>query len=1022
MTKKSNWLCMLLFFAVSFAFAQEKAVSGVVTDEGGLPLPGVNILVKGTTNGTQSDFDGNYTIRTSEGEVLVFSYIGQKTTELTVGLSNLLNVQMQEDAEALEEVVVIGYGTKTRDELTSAVSTVQAEDIASFVATTSIDNILQGQAAGVQVTSTNGRPGNTGFVRIRGVGTFNQNSSPLYIVDGVPVDPTNVNQINPNDIENVSILKDAATASRYGSRASNGVVLITTKQGKSGDAKISFTQTVGFTQRVQDNFDLFDIEGKLDYERELAELGVAPALQLPGAISTPAERQFLIDNAVDHEEELLKKGFIQTTNLSISGGSDKLSYFFSAGYSEDTGIVINADPFRRYTARLNTTYQAKDWLTIGVNANFARSSEQRLREGRNNVQNPFVSIYEYNPYNTIFVLDDNGNPLLDEQGERIFSQSFPLAFNVAEAILNNRDTRTNLQSIASTFAEIKFSDHFSNKFQIGLSNDRFNRLTVVKPFSRLDAFIRTPGAPGQATRNGSNDFEYNISNVFTYNQEFGKSKINASLLFEYNENIFDNFLLTGQGFPTDQLDVLSITSLPTAASTDKVTNTLFSQGAFADYNYDNRYIISGSVRRDGSSRFGPNNQFGYFGSGAIAWNIHNEAFLENDFINTLKLRASYGTSGNQNFGGLVRNSFNGFTFLELLDFGSGNGRSNVSPAGAPNPDIKWEAQAILDIGLEYEFWNNRVRGVVDYFQRTSNDLLSPFNLSGTVGDENNQVTANIGEIENTGIELELSVDVIRSNNTRLTIGGNVAFIDNEVVELVNGTDQFRGTGGTNRLVLSEGEEANTFNLVRYAGVNSDTGAPQYLDIDGNITETFRGSDAVILSGKSPNANVEGGFFTNFSYKGIDFGSTFTFRAGNYIYNDVAQRLLSDGNGVNSQQRVDANNFWRNPGDTNVLPSPLFRNAANQTSDRFLQKGDFIRLRNLTLGYSLPRNFLDRVPISGLRVFFQGQNLWTYRPHFDGDPEVGSGSTESGGFQTAGSQASFNYPIVESYNFGVEINF
>ncbi len=1020
--KLSFLFALLVVFCISNGFGQELKITGTVSDVYGQPLPGVSVVLVGTSTGTQTDFDGNYTISASEGQTLRFSYLGQKTEDRTIGASTVMNVQMEEDVSSLEEVVVIGYGSKTRDELTSAVSTVQAKDIASFVATTSIDNILQGQAAGVQVTSTNGRPGNTGFVRIRGVGTFNQNSVPLYVVDGVPVDPTNVNQINPNDIESVSILKDAATASRYGSRAANGVVLITTKQGKAGDAKITLTQTVGFTQRISDNFEIFDIEGKLEYERQLAELGVAPALSLPGAVSTPEQRQFLIDNAVDHEEELLRKGFIQTTNLSISGGTDKLTYFFSAGYSEDTGIVQRAQPFRRYTARLNTTYQAKDWLTFGLNANFARSSEQRLREGRNNVQNPFVAPYQYNPYNPIFVLDENGDFLLDDEGERIFSQSFPLAFNVAEAIINNLDLRTNLQSIASAYADIRFSENFSNKFQIGISNDRFNRQSIVRPFSRLDAFIRTPGAPGQSTLNGSNDFEYNISNVLSFNKTFGKNTINASLLFEYNENVLDVFSLTGEGFPTDQLDVISITSLPTAASSDKVRNTLFSQGLFADYNYDNRYIVSASVRRDGSSRFGPNNRFGYFGSGAVAWNIHNENFMKDGFFDTLKLRASYGTSGNQNFGGAVNNSFNSFTFLELLDFGSGNGRSNVSPAGAANPDIKWEAQAVLDIGLEYAFWKNRVRGVVDYFERTSNDLLSPFNLSGTVGDENNQVTANIGEVVNKGLELELSVDAIRNEKVQWTLGGNIVFIDNEVVELVNGIDQFRGTGNSNRLALREGEEINTYNLVRYAGVNSETGAPQYLDVDGNITETYRGSDAVVLSGKSPNANIEGGFFSNFGYKGFDIGANFTYRFGNYIYNDAAQALLQDGNGVNQQQRVDALNFWRNPGDTDVLPSPLFRNEANQISDRFLQKGDFIRLRNLTVGYTLPSKFTDSLPIEGLRFFLQGQNLWTFRPHFDGDPEIGSGSTESGGFQTAGSQNLFNYPNVQTYSFGVEVNF
>lgn len=1005
---------LFVLFGITVLQAQEKTLTGNVIDQNGLPLVGVSIVVVGTANGVQTDFDGNYTISTAEGTVLRFSYIGQKTLELKVTSSNMENIQMEEDAEALEEVVVVGYGARSRDEITSAVSTVAAEEIAAFVGTTSIDNILQGKAAGVQVTAANGRPGNTGFVKIRGVGTFDANSTPLYVVDGVPIDPTNVGLVNPNDIENVSILKDAATASKYGSRGSNGVILITTKSGESGEAKITLRQTVGFTQRVQDNFELFDTEGKLAYEEELQGLGVfSPNFSETSSIASE-ERQFLIDNSVDHEKELLKNGFVQNTNLSISGGSDDLTYFLSIGYGEDTGIVQRADPFKRYTARLNTRYNAKDWLVIGVNASFARSSEQRLREGQNNVQNPILSIYEYNPYQPIFLIDENGNDLLDDQGEPIFSQNFPLAFNSVEAVVNNVDRRTNLQTIASTYADIKFSKNFSNKFQIGISNDRFNRLSLIKPGSRLDQFIATPGAPGQATRAGNNDFEYTLTNVFSYTQEFGKGTVNASALLEYNENTFDTFSLTGEGFPTDQLVALSITSLPSTATTDKFQNSLFSQGLFGDYNFDDRYIVSGSLRRDESSRFGPANQDGLFYSAALAWNLHNESFLtDRNFLNALRFRASYGTSGNQ--------TIPDFLFLELLGFDSTNQRSNLTPNGVGNPDIKWEAQELLDIGVEYAFWNNRVRGVVDYFSKTSNDLLSSFNLSTTVGDENDQVRANIGEVENKGLEFELSVDAIVTQNVRLTIGGNVAFIDNKVKQLVGGLDVFRGFN--NNLLLREGEETNTYSLVRYAGVNSQTGAPQYLDVDDNITETFRGSDAVALEGKSPNADIEGGFFTNFRYKSFDLGTNFTFKTGNYIYNAQAQALLQDGNGVNRNQRVEANNFWRNPGDIDVLPSPVFRNAANQASDRFLQKGDFIRLRNLTLGYSLPSKFLERLPIDTFRVTLQGQNLWVYRPHFDGDPEVGSGNTEATTvFQTAGDQASFNYPIVKAYNFGIEIGF
>jgi len=381
MKQKFAWmLAPLMVLFISFSYAQEKSVSGTVTDQSGLPLPGVSVVVVGTTNGTQSDFDGNYSITANIGQVLRYSYLGQKTVSKTVGQANTIDIQMEEDAEALEEVVVVGYGSKSRALSTSAVSSISPAKIEAFVPSTSIDNILQGQAAGVQVTAANGRPGQTAFVQIRGVGSINASTTPLYVVDGTPVNGDFINNISPNDIATFSILKDAATVSKYGSRGANGVVLITTKTGKSGDARVVFRSSTGFGQRIQDPFDIMNTAQKLDLEKQFADLGVEAAQSLPGATATPAERARLLALDTNWEEELLRNSFIQSNALSISGGDEKMTYFLSLGYDKNTGIIDRIDGFERVTARLNTTYQAKDWLTVGTNISLARNTTDLPRD------------------------------------------------------------------------------------------------------------------------------------------------------------------------------------------------------------------------------------------------------------------------------------------------------------------------------------------------------------------------------------------------------------------------------------------------------------------------------------------------------------------------------------------------------------------------------------------------------------------------------------------------------------------
>ena len=1004
---------MLFICVITASLAQEKNISGNVTDQSGLPLPGVSIVVVGTSNGTQTDFDGNYTISASEGQMLRFSYIGQATVERTVGASSTINVQMEEDAQALEEVVVTGYGSRSKELSTSAISTVSTEKIEAFVPSTSVDNILQGQAAGVQVTAANGRPGQTAFVTIRGVGSLNASTTPLYVVDGVPVNSDFINNLNPNDIDTFSILKDAATVSKYGSRGSNGVVLITTKQGKTGDARITFRSSYGFAERIPDPFDLMNTSQKLELERQFAELGVNAAQSLPGATADDAERARLIGLDTNWEEELLRKGQIQSNSLSISGGDEKMTYFLSLGYDKNTGIIDRIDGFERVTARLNTTYQAKEWLNVGTNISLSRSTTDLPRD-RNNVQNPFRAMYDYNPWDPLYLRNADGSIQLDEQGDPIFNPTTQ-GYSIARALITEPEDNRNFLIVGSLFADIKFSDKFSNRFSVGATNNRFNRTVRSLPGGVLDGIVGDANFPGTQTDNFSNTLQYNVNNLFSYSDTYGDyHNLSASFLLEYNENIYTDLFASARGFPSPEIPYQDVAAEATASGSEEARRVLFSQGLFVDYDYDGKYILSGSIRRDGSSRFGPENQYGYFYSGSAAWNIARESFLEGTAVNDLKLRASYGTSGNQNIGD--------FNFLNLLEFGTYNGNTTAIPIGVGNTNIKWESQAILDIGLEFGLFNNRVNGVVDYFKKNSRDLLLNQPLSQTVGDEDNSIVANIGEVENSGIEVSLNADVIRAQDFVWRVGGNISFLDNKVVSLVNGDDIINGTFGYN--ILREGEEINSFYTVKYAGVNPANGEPLYYDLDGNITNEYSASFNTILEGKSPYANVEGGFFTSIRWGGFGVRADFVGKGGNYIMNFQRQAGISIGN-IDSNQRVEAFNYWKQPGDTNVLPSPIFGGTADQDSDRWLEKGDYIRLRTLTVDYNLTGKIIHGTGIDRLRVFATGQNLFTIT-EYNGDPEIGIGSGESSAAGSAGfipgAFSLFSYPQTRSYTFGVEIGF
>ena len=1018
-TKFNGILTLLLALVVQFTFAQEKTVSGTVSDESGA-LPGVSITIKGTTKGTETDFDGNYSIKVKSGNTLVYRYLGYKTTEKKVKGSNSLNVTLVEGGEQLEEVVVFGYSNKKRGELSSAVSSVTSAQLEKQTNSVSIDNALQGVATGVQVTAQNGKPGNAAFVRIRGIGSINAGSEPLYLLDGIQVDEDQIIGINPSDIARMDVLKDAASTAIYGARGSNGVVVITTKGGKKGKkAQIRLQSRLGLATEARRNFKMMNARQKLEYERAIGVgTGSTNLLQ--------SEWDQLISQDHDWSDDVLKDAEITSLNLSVAGGDEKLTYFMSISNDSNTGIIEGIDnAFKRTSTRLNVGYDASDWLKLSTNVSFSTSTNQDPRD-RNNVQNPINGRFNANPYEPVYRTDSNGDRIPNLRGLDTFNPTHS-GLNTLAQVRANYNNDTDNRFFGTFKADIKLSDNFS--YQFGSNVSYFNNVSnsVLHAGSALDLIFN--GAPtGSSTAANSNTFQYSILNKINYSKTFNeKHAVNATVFMEYQDWYNERSSARSQGFVINGPTTISAGATPNSTTGSNSRRTLYSVAGSVDYVFDDKYIVNGTVRRDGSSRFGANTKYGTFWGASAAWNISKENFFSeiSETVNNLKVRVNAGTSGNNQIGTNPS--------ITTYRFDAYNGNTTASPSNFGDPNLGWEQSFTYGAGVEFGLFNSRITGVVDYYKKNTTDLLLSVPISVFQG--GGSIFKNIGEVENSGWEFELRGDIIRGENFKWNAGVTFSTYDSKVLKLA--TDDDLTVNYANFTTLRVGEEVHSFFLSRYVGVNPANGQALFLDKDDNVTTS--NADNVLLSGKTPFAQFDGGFNTSVSYKGIDITADFYFKGGNYIMNLVESQHLSDGTGANDNQRVDAFNYWKKPGDTNVLPNPVTNgylgttNANNTTissssnSTRYLQRGDYIRLRNLQVGYSLPSKFLEKVPFSQIRMYASGTNLWTYIPYYKGDPEVGIGSAEnnpdnSTRNQIPGELSLNSYPTLRTISFGIDLKF
>lgn len=998
-------LLLLVLFAgaIGFLSAQERTVTGVVTDAAnGEPLPLANVQIKGTTAGTVTDNSGRFSLVVPGPDaVLVFFYTGYTGKEVVVAEQSVINVALSEATEEIDQVVVVGYGVRKREVVSSAMTTISADQMKELPATVSLDNMLQGKAAGVDATALNGKPGQTATVRIRGAVSLNVSGGdkalPLYVVDGIPISAGDMNAINPADIESVSVLKDAAAAAIYGSRGANGVVVVTTRQGREGDASITYSGRYGWGQKTPDPFRMMTAAEKMDYE-------VASGV----ATYTDEERALNLSREHDWQKDILGTSRIQSHVVSATGAVKGVSYYLSGSFDENTGIIKELSGFRRFGTRLNLSSQIKKIVTAGVNFALSHSRSDEPRD-RNNVQNPFRAMYSYNPYEPVWQLDEKNEKVLDANGQPIYNPTSQ-GLNIIEAMKGAPQIEKDTRLLGTAFLDFDIYGglHFISRFtgNYGISKGG----TYTKPFSQLDMIIGDPSARGSKYESGSQDFQYGWLNQLEYTQTFADVHgVHAYLFSEFTRFNYQSYTFSKKGFPSPKLEQMGVAAASVNSGGGRSEWALFSLAGGLDYDYAGRYMASVSVRRDGASRFGKNNRFGWFWSVSAGWNIAKESFmgLVKGWMNTLKLTASYGVLGNW--------AIPNYAAQDYFRFGNYNNQTSAVINGmVANPNLSWERQSTLNAGLEFALFDYRLTGAVGYFRSMRDGFLFEKQLAWESGGYSQY--QNAGVMHTQGTELSLGGVMLRIGDLTWGATANITFMQYRIGKLAGEKEIDLG-----EVVLREGATPFTYCLPHYEGVDPQTGLALYSGEDGQISSDYGFKrQRKFLKGKSTLPKGFGGFGTYVTFKGLDFNADFSFKYGNYIMNYMAKFMISDGENVGENQRSEALDYWKKPGDSK-LPA-LNSGAGSHNSDRFLQNGSYLRFRSVTLGYTLPGEWTRKILLEKVRFYVQAQNILTVTG-YEGDPEISIGSGESQGDQfVSGVIALYSYPAVRSIMVGLDIKF
>ncbi len=959
----------ILILSASTLTAQEMIITGKVLDNYNQPLPGANISIQGTGRGTISDFDGNYEIEASAGETLVFSYVGFNSRQIEVGDATVLEVTLQPGYN-LDEVLLIGYGTATRVQLTDNIASVKSEQIKE-IPVASLQGALVGKAAGVQVTQSGGRAESGFRIRVRGVTTNTGNQEPLYVIDGIPIhkDDVSVNDspindliaLNPADIESVEILKDASAAAIYGSRGTNGVVLIKTKQGRSGKTRFSFQSSYGWSE-ANNKLDWLNTE---EYVGLLTESGLNAGFseeQLADLFNRYATEEADWREArvnTDWQDLALVSGSVQDVNFSASGGDPNTTFFLSAGYNNTKGILRGND-LERYSLRANIEHSANDWLTVGINSNLAKTQLSRIAND-GSITNPLQAVSQV-PYSRPY-LEDGVTP--NTQSTYFYN------FLMNEF---NADLEANLWKVfAKIYGQVALSENldFRSEFGYDFSSQLEER------FYGSQTLQASVNGVGQA--NDVKDEKYVLNNYFQYRFNQESWQLEATLGMSYEELLVKGFDVVGQEFPSDQLRKLDSAGEIFMGSSSEWRSSLVSYFARASATLFESWLLKASIRVDGSSRFGSDSRFGTFPAASVGWLASREPFLSGSrTISNLKLRASWGITGNSNIDPFAsRTQFTtnaydrspGFILEQLGDSSLG-----------------WEETRQLDVGLDLGLFENRLNVSFDYYDKLTDGILLSVPVPATNGTLN--VTRNSGKIQNSGFEWVLESRNVSLEDFSWNTSLNMAFNRNEVKSLPGGDDIPLGS----LKITREGEAVASFIMPEYAGVdpaNGDALFYQNTELpDGTLdrTTTNNYNEAARRIQGDPYPDLIGGLTNNFRYKGFDLSFTFQGEWGAQLYN-LAGNWQSSNAAFPDNQTRDQLNRWQQPGDiTDVPQARLFQANGYQNSTRYLEDADFIRLRNMTLGYSLPAELTEQWGLSRIRFYFTGVNLLTITDYKGWDPE------------------------------------
>ncbi|MGO4912656.1 SusC/RagA family TonB-linked outer membrane protein [Leeuwenhoekiella sp. W20_SRS_FM14] len=1021
MKSKITWcFALCLLFMTQLTFAQQKTITGTVTDQSNVPLPGVNVVVKGTNLGTQTDFDGNYSISASQGETLTFSYVGFTAKDMVVGASNKLNITLEE-GESLQEVIVLGYTTRSVDEVTGSSVQVNSADIES-VPFVSADQALQGKVAGLQISQSSGTPGSTQDIRIRGISSFASSNEPLYVIDGVPVNNSNTSgsgnasSLNPlaaisaQDIASITVLKDASATAQYGARGSNGVIVVTTKNGAEGKTTFTFNSYAGFQNDAFNKRDVLTGAQKVTLLREAL-------VNSYGANGSQGDFGFTLDNAIttgagfnlfpagytDYNGEnynwsgLVKNedALIQNYSFSASGGDEISTFYASVGYNKTEATVIGGD-FERVSGLLSVSRKLRDNIDFSSSVNVSNTKQNPILEQGSFFSNPFITRYLMNPLNNPF----------NEDG----SQSTDLPFGSLPNtlyVLDNNITRNMLtRALANSKLDWEWFDNFT--FSNTLSLDY-----QLSEYRNYQNRLEGDSAPVNGSSEASDEKIYNYvyQGSFNYNFKIGtKHNFDVTALFEYQKNQNSYLYGYGENFPADGLTNIASASANFEAFSSFTDWYNVSYLGLLNYNYDGRYVVDATIRREGSSFFPSEKRFGTFGSVGVAWNIYKEDFMQGSIFNELRLRGSYGVTGNNQVGAN--------TYQALLGYGadySNNG--GATPTQFGNGDLSWESGNVLDAGVVFGILDSRISGSFAYFSRETTDLLQGVPLSRTTGFSNQN--RNVGSMTNKGIEATLAIDVIRNQNFTWSVNANYATVENEVTKLAVGADgnDLDPNAGSVYTSTEVGRTVSSWFMRTWAGVDTETGAPTwYVDgKDGEVTSNYNAAGRSFQGSALP--SYSGGLGTRVSWKGLFAEANAYFAGGHKIYEQYAQFYLRTNSFTLNTYNGAAELLerWQQPGDVTDVPKLDYasNNNFHATSSRHLFDGDYVRLKNIAVGYTVPNSLLKKTGLYDLTFTIRGTNVatWVKDDGLTLDPEV-----RANGFTT------LTTPPIESYTFGVNVKF